>query len=407
VASDEQLELRDPRTLVLKRTFTGHNGALLGFAVVGPERDIVWTAGRDGSAIAYDLTGTRGMLRTRPRSGPLWVGDADDAGRIAIQTPYGETEPNSARMLDVTTGEDLYGDLRHRRGCLCQVAAVDMAGDGSLAVGIIDELNRQNFAFAPRNNLAVWNPDDGSLRHLPRLPWRATGLALSPDGARVVVNGAHEYGMLDVGSGEIEWERQHPTDTDWLQSMPQAGFSPNGTTVALLRGETVLVADAATGDVVAERKLPDARTLLQVAWGPDSATVVLGSITGRLYFLDAATLEPVAPQRLLTGGFVIDLEVEPEGTMLAAMGSDGDVTLFDTTTWRPYGKPVTDGLGWGFLSFSSENTLRIFSELGSVTTIGTDPAEWVDRACEVANRNLSDEESEVIRPGEPNTPACR
>jgi hypothetical protein len=134
---------------------------------------------------------------------------------------------------------------------------------------------------------------------------------------------------------------------------------------------------------------------------------VLGSITGRLYFLDAATLEPVAPQRLLTGGFVIDLEVEPEGTMLAAMGSDGDVTLFDTTTWRPYGKPVTDGLGWGFLSFSFEDTLRIFSEFGSVSTIGTDPAEWVDRACEVANRNLSDEESEVIRPGEPNTPVCR
>ena len=77
--------------------------------------------------------------------------------------------------------------------------------------------------------------------------------------------------------------------------------------------------------------------------------MVLGSDSGRLYFLDVATLERVAPDRLVTAGFVIDLQLSPDGSMLAAMGTDGDVTLFDAATWRPYGKPVVDGLGWGFL----------------------------------------------------------
>ena len=82
----------------------------------------------------------------------------------------------------------------------------------------------------------------------------------------------------------------------------------------------------------------------------------------------------MAPDRLVTAGIVIDLQVSPDGSMLAAMGSDGDVTLFDTTTWRPYGKPVVDGLGLGFLSFT-DDTLRIYGETGPDYELSTDPAD--------------------------------
>jgi hypothetical protein len=280
-----------------------------------------------------------------------------------------------------------------------------MADDGRVAVGVVDEFDPEDFSAVSPNHLAVWDPDDGSLRDLVRLPWRAAGLALSGDGERGVLNGARQYGVVDIASGELVWERSHRTPTDWFESMPQAGFAPDGRTVVLLRNETVLVADAATGEVLAERELSDARMLLRAAWAADSSSIVLGSMTGRVYFLDAATLDPVAPQRLLTGGFVIDLEMNRNGDMLAAMGSDGDVTLFDTVSWRPYGKPVTDGLGWGFLSFEKAS-LHVFSERGSITTLGTEPSQWVERACVVANRNLSEEESQMIRPGKPNTAVC-
>ena len=29
-------------------------------------------------------------------------------------------------------------------------------------------------------------------------------------------------------------------------------------------------------------------------------------------------------------------------SVLATLGTDGDLTLWDTATWRPYGKPVVD-----------------------------------------------------------------
>ena len=95
----------------------------------------------------------------------------------------------------------------------------------------------------------------------------------------------------------------------------------------------------------------------------DSRTLAVGSQSGRLYFLDGATLERVAPDRRLTAGIVIDLQVSPDGSILAAMGADGDVTLFDPTTWRPFGKPVVDGLGRGFLSFT-DDSLRMYGETG-------------------------------------------
>ena len=91
---------------------------------------------------------------------------------------------------------------------------------------------------------------------------------------------------------------------------------------------------------------------------------------------------------------MIDLQVSPDGSILAAMGADGDVTLFDPTTWRPYGKPVVDGLGKGFLSFT-DDSLRMYGETGPDYELSTDPAEWVAAGCRIANTELTPEESAV------------
>ena len=87
--------------------------------------------------------------------------------------------------------------------------------------------------------------------------------------------------------------------------------------------------------------------------------MVVGSASGHLHFLDAASLAPVAPARLVTASWVLDLQLSPDGRLLAVMGSDGDVTLYDTSTWRPYGKPFVDKLGWGFLAFDGD-VLRVY-----------------------------------------------
>ena len=64
VARDEVVDIHDARTLAFSRTLEGHSGEVLGIELGGPARGLLWTAGRDGTAVAFDLTGTRGVLRT-------------------------------------------------------------------------------------------------------------------------------------------------------------------------------------------------------------------------------------------------------------------------------------------------------------------------------------------------------
>ena len=149
----------------------------------------------------------------------------------------------------------------------------------------------------------------------------------------------------------------------WIYGLPLSGAAPEGSRLVVLRSETVIVLDPVSGEVVSEQ-LPGSGTLTRVAFSTDGRTMAVGSDAGRLYFLDVATLERVAPDRLVTAGFVIDLQMSPDGRLLAAiLAAIGDVTLFDTTTWLTYGKPVVDGLGWGFLSFT-DDSLRIYGENG-------------------------------------------
>ena len=144
-----------------------------------------------------------------------------------------------------------------------------------------------------------------------------------------------------------------------------------------------------------------------IAWSADSATIAAGSSNGWLHFLVAETLEPAAPRRLITAGWVTELEVSREGRLMASVGTDGDVTLWDTATWRPYGQPVTHAHRWGWAIFPpSGGTLRIYFEDGVRTDISVNAHDWIQGACAAANRNLTPEESAVILPGKPITPTC-
>ena len=123
--------------------------------------------------------------------------------------------------------------------------------------------------------------------------------------------------------------------------------------------------------------------------------------------LSAAGLTAVAPPRHITGGWVRDLELSPDGRLLASMGDEGDVMLWDTRTWRPYGQPVTGDRAVGWLTFSADGrALRVFFEDQHVVQISTSPSDWVTAACRAAGRNLTPAESAAILPGRPVRPTC-
>jgi len=404
VLRDEVLELRDADDLGLMRTVTAGSGALMGAGTAGADRDLLWVAGRDGTAVALDTLGRRALLRTLVGGPALGVGDADDAGRLAVYTPQYDDRPNPARLVDLATGRDLFGELPMPR-CNCQVGAVSLSGDGVLASGAIEEF-RPDFSglVEDRGRVMLWDTGTGRTAGVVRVPWLPSGAVLDAGHERLLVVGVRGYGLYDVATGQADWTRAAADPTYPEPGRSLGEFAPDGERVVLLRGAQVVVAAATTGETLATTDLDD-DGLRRVAWSADGSTLVLGSLSGRLHFLNATTLEPVAVPRVVTAGFVLDVAFSPDSPVLAVMGTDGDTTLFDTTTWRPYGRPVVDHLGWGLLAFRGTQ-LGMYTESGAPREISTDPEEWVAAGCRASNTRFTPEESAVILPGEPVAPTC-
>lgn len=403
VAREEELEIYEVATGAIVRHLSGHSGALLQMELAGPDRDLIWTAGRDGNAVGFDLTGTRGVLRRLPHNIVADAGAA--ASGVAMVVNYYDTELNTLSVVDLRTGRDRFGELQPVISCLCQPAQAAITPDGRWGLVALIEFTEDFEPVTERGRVAVIDTRSGTLVRTIETPWEASGLAVTPDGERVLVNGSHGWGLFDVKSGEPVWTRFAEADTSWFSGGPQAAVARDGGAMALGRGESVVVIDPDNGREVARRTLPDSLVLGRIAFDAQGDTVVVGSASGHLAFLDVRSLEPVAPTRLVTASWVFDLQLSPNGDVLAVMGSDGDVTLYDTGTWRPYGKPVVDKLGWGFLVFN-DDALRIYGEFGADHEIDIDPQAWVQAGCRGANTTLTAAESAVILPGEPVAPTC-
>ncbi|MFC6422050.1 BTAD domain-containing putative transcriptional regulator [Ornithinimicrobium tianjinense] len=408
VAVDERVELRDPTTFDLITSWPVHNGAVLGTVLAGTDRDLLWTAGRDGTTVALDLSRSRGLLRREKTELQLELGAAAPrAARAVVRVPHDDA-PNGARFVNLATGQDLHGELQPY-DCFCQVGpALAITPDGRRALATIEEWHDLE-DFAPvtdRGRVAVWDVESGEVERTIATPWAPVGLALTADGTRVLVNGSGGWALYEVSSGQELWSHQDPDRPGEPSPVGTlAAAADDDSRMAVLRGTSVVVLSGEDGAASASLDLPGTMALSRALYSADGQTLVVGSLSGRLHFLDAGTLRRVAPDRLVTAGYVVDLQRSPDGSTIAVMGSDGDVTLLDATTWRPYGKPVVDGLGWGFLAFD-ERQLRIYGELGPDAAIGTDPAAWVEAACRVANTDLTPEESALILPGEPVRPTC-
>jgi hypothetical protein len=266
-----------------------------------------------------------------------------------------------------------------------------MAGDGSVAVGAIHELGPEGLR-EDRGSLAVWDSSSGELLDVVEAPWALVGVGVTADGSRAVVNGLGGIAVVDLREGRVVGS---PLELDPLGDVEGVTrISPDGRTAAVARNGDLVLLDVDTGAERASRPLGGRSATAQRA-------TALGWASGRLLFLDGRTLTQLAPPRDVSAGFVID--VVQAGDVVASLGTDGDVRLWDPATWSPIGLPVTEENVPGFLS-GTAGTLRAWFEGGSlgrpgrVRDLSLDPAGWVARACTLAGRQLSRDEWDVIRP---------
>lgn len=398
IGAGEVVQVRDRRGRLVRELTGAHSGAVMAPVFAGEADGTLWAAGRDGLISGWDLTGTRGLILDTPLGQGPHNGQADSSGSVAAGTLFSFTAPNRPALIDSRARTTT--PLPLPASCTCQVDSMTITPDGDLAVGSVMAFTETGFD-PDSGHLMVWSTSDRTLRHDVALPWNPISAAVSADGTRAVVNGGGGIAVVDLVAGRLVGDPVELPRFDAFDRSRTVALRHDGV-AAVLRGDEILLVDPGTGDVRSRGSLGSSSSTAgngtAVAWAGDD--LVAGGLDGRLSFLDGASLDPVAPPREAAAGFVIDLLAV--GPLLASLGSDGDVRLWDVRTWQPVGLPLTEEHYWGFLS-GRPGELAVWFEGaeegdGRIRRIPLDPAAWVQRACTLVSRQLTRDEWDLIHP---------
>ena len=436
-------------------------------------------AARQGDRLAlFDLaTGT--LRRVLPTdAGPVDLTFSRDGRSLTVAG-----EDRTVEVWDVASGRR----AELLEGHTAPATAIELDAEG-----------RTLFSASPDGTVVVWDLA-GDRRLVRRLsPPAASPDALntyvtpSPDGTRLAYRysdqvGTDHFALRDFPDGALgpELPSGHPYAIwhDW---------TPDGRRLLTLGNDgTVRAWDPATGRLLVERPLPFDSNGGSIGWRPGGATIFVGLHAGGVVELDAATLEVVGeplrfdryvpnvdvspdgellavaqfqPNAVLlverASGRVVatvddvnaswQLEFSPDGSLLAAGGDDGLVTLIDPESGRQVGAPLpgVDGpvLTLAFspdgdrLVTSSQGTVELWDvrrrqrivrvtpgdpgpplfawfaddgrtvvaadDRGGIWSIPSEPDAWVDGACAIAGRNLTRTEWDDLLPTHPYRRTC-
>lgn len=331
------------------------------------------------------------------------------------------------------------------------------------AVGFLDVLPGADRVVLGAGPRLLQVAGDGEIAPMgEELPVTVGGLDLSPDGTRVAVVGVtSEYTfegtppdgellLVDARSGEVMAQTAVSGDeVDPFASRPL--FSPDGRLVAVgTWGGVVSVVDSQTGAVVAERQTDKVSTFA-LHWADDGSVLYAGGQDGVLRVLDPGTAEPqseiaLTREEALTGivpipgtdlvaiasegGVVLmvdlrrqepvgeplaaegtqlqALAVTPEGDRLVALSRDGALRIWDTASGRSIGPPLdahgAASVGSAFID--DGRTLVTATFQGGLYVWDMTPDGWVERACELAGRDLTRSEWARYLADEPYRSTC-
>ncbi len=276
-----------------------HSGALLQMVVAGPEADMIWTAGRDGNAVALDLRSAQGILRRLPRQRE---GQHRRRGRRGCRGQQLLRHPSSTPSASWTSGRVRTGSVSSQPLETCGAS-------------------RRRPPSLPTDGSPSW-PSSSSVRTSSSSPSVVACSSSTPRAARSVRTidtpvGGHQasrsaltvsacssmesggYALVRRGqSGEAVWRRESRGSAPaWSSGLP------SGRLLAVMASRrpcpgarASCVVDLGNGRGAAERRARRARSCSGVSCSmPTGRHPRRRLASGRLYFLDAGTLEPVAP----------------------------------------------------------------------------------------------------------------
>lgn len=291
----------------------------------------------------------------------------------------------------------------------------EVAEDESLRVTDL-HFNQDNTRVAlalSDGNIAVWDIANA------RLAWSAgvgtatvRAIVYTQDGSRIV--SADDAGTVAV------WEATDGTNLaqdllpDVTESITTLAISPDDTTLAMgFRNGNLILWDLATNTQRFETIAAHDSTIEAITFDQLTPT----NLTSQFVF--TASRDSTITQWRLSDGtavqsltahedWVFDVTVSPDNRLIASGDRDGGVRLWDFTSGRPIGGPITNPDGWiRSVQFVDARTLLASNEtLGITFTIDLTVANWISDACTRANRPLNATEWGQFFPGEAYNPVC-
>jgi WD40 repeat protein len=463
---DLGVALVDPQTGAVVGQAGSTGGSGLAFS--GDGRRIA-VLGPDAAAV-FDRTTlapvAQGIAVQRPRSARF----SDDGGRLAVggEGRVLVWDVDADRRVDELVGVEeavvgLVGlpDDGLLVGTASTVSEWNLGQVPPLADGVGDgtdvlAVDAQGTRYGP-------TPDGRGLRATTardevtdvRLPGSPCAVAPAPDGATAVV------AYVQPGARAAVTELRRLRDGERLDSLSaRLGLDTCGLAAAAFRGDGLRLAgvgpdgrtavwDAARGTVVASGRTDAEAT--SVGWSGDGQSLVTGGSTGHLRVWDAGSLQRRDEVVLAEGSaisgvtpagdddrvvatvasgqiVVVDLgdgkpvgapfkwggtdlrsgTLSPDGRVLAALGTNGNLRLWDVRTHTVLGPglrafPRGDSAR---LVFTAPDRVVGWDGVGAALRWRLDVDGWARTACELAGRPITEDEWAQYLPGVPYDPVC-
>ncbi len=376
-------DITNPRMPMRLDQLIGHAGAVWCVAF-SPDGTTLASGSTDTSIALFDwqvpapLAGHTERVSSvafSPDGKTLASGSADKTVRL-----WDVTNPRQPSLLDQLTGHSE------------RVGSVAFSRDGTtLASGSDDQTIRLWEVANPRQPLP--------LDQLTSYIGAALSMTFSPDGTILASGGGDgTVGLWDVATAE-----QIGQLTGHTSPVTSVAFSPDGKTLVSGSDDHTI---RLWGVAHPRQPLPLSQltshtgAVKGVVFSPDGKTLASGGNDQTIRLWDVAHPRQPLPLGQLTGhtGAVMSLAFSPDGKTLTSGGKDRTVRLWDIATkgqigqltghtgavmslaFSPNGKTLASG--------SSDQTIRLWN----LSSVQGDLSTLEQRACSIANRNLTPQE---------------
>lgn len=224
-------------------------------------------------------------------------------------------------------------------------------------------------------------------------------LAFSPNG-NILASGDDEGVIIlwDVTSGQ----RIGDALTGHSEGIQALAFNPNGDILASGgKDNTIILWDTEARQPIEESLTLHNDRILDLTFSPDGRWLASGDRMGQIIVWDLENgqqpLQLEAPD-----DEVFSLAFSPDSQILASAGRNQTVTLWDMNNHGILGQPLLGHTAWiESLVFSADGNLLASGDRdGAVIVWDLNIDSWIDMACLLANRNLTQIEWERFIPDE-------